>query len=164
MTVRAKNVIMVRGKPHRRRPLNLPVDLDNRLELVAADLGCSMNAYVVRVLARALKNHIPLDTYLNAGPERGSGKNRHTVEAPALSRYDTTTCHPCGWPLHLPAGFWKMGEPENKVENLRAALQADRTYARAELNAARTAALLPAVTDDQWAETKAWFAANPAGV
>lgn len=142
--------------------LRVPGPLKDKLELIAADLGCSVNAYAIRALAQVARNHVPLEDFINQAPTRGVGKARKEVGTGKLSRYDTTTCHPCGWPLNLPAGFWQMGEPEDKVENLRSILQSNRTFARSELNTARVAALLPAVSDDQWAETKAWFAANPA--
>lgn len=158
-----------------KKSLRLRPDLAERLEMVARDLGCSENAYITRVLARALKNHIPLGSYLASGPVRGTGKQRHRVDAPPLSRYDASTCDPAsGWPLRLPDSFWlrrevvgygsdgavQFGEvsrkPDDPVRNLRDVMQFDPKFARELLNSARGAAGLEPVTEEQWTATRDW--------
>lgn len=45
--------------------------LAEKMEAIASDLGCSENAWAIRALAYAAKNHVPLDTYINT---KGKGR------------------------------------------------------------------------------------------
>ena len=69
---------MTRAKTKNDRvPLNLrvPAGLKTRLELIAADIGCSVNAWAIQALAKSAKNHIPFEDFINQAPTRGRGKN-----------------------------------------------------------------------------------------
>ena len=67
---------MPRIKPDRvPLPLRVPPGLKARVELIAADLGCSVNAWAIQALAKAAKNHIPMDAFITQAPTRGRGKH-----------------------------------------------------------------------------------------
>lgn len=156
--------------------LRLPDVLHDRVQLVADDLGCSINAYVTRVLAQAVRNHVPMADFLEMNPQRGVGKNRHDVSTRQLSAYDLKESHPSGWPAQrVPDAFYTKHQitgyepggnpiwgdvnmrPNDEVKNLHMLLKNNlHSDARNLLDKARQACGMEAVSDAQWAATQAW--------
>lgn len=56
--------------------LQIPESLHAKMQAIADDLTCSMNAWAVRALAYGVKNHVPFEEYINQAPTRGKGKQR----------------------------------------------------------------------------------------
>lgn len=56
----------------------LPDALHSKMQAIAEDLGCSMNAWAIRALGNAAKNHIPFSDFINQAPARGRGKDKQS--------------------------------------------------------------------------------------
>jgi hypothetical protein len=159
--------------------VRVPTALRDRIKLIAADLGCSASAWATQALAKAAKNHVPLEDFINQAPARGIGKNRREVESRKLSSYDPELCHPSGYPKQVPIAFWtkhkivgyeepsgtpiwgdQCNKPADEVDNFYLMLDDDPERARAFLSRVRVYCGMGEVTDAQWSETTKWASAR----